>query len=258
MRTWETIQFNVARHVATITLDRPRSLNSFDQQMLEEFGSVWEIIRADDDIHVVVLRASGDRAFSTGADVKKGLLKSSNIWNNVDPGQYLGPKQNRVWKPMVTAVHGMAAGGAFYWLNESDIIICSSDASFFDPHVTYGRTAAVEPIGLSRRVPLGEALRITLMGIDERVTARRAYEIGLVSEIVDRSELWSRAEAIAGCIASKPPVAIQGSVKAIWSTSGYPMFDAMKIGYSYTQIGNPTGVTSDATAPRKAGEWTAR
>ena len=138
------------------------------------------------------------------------------------------------------------------------VVICSEDAEFFDPHVTYGRTAAVEPIGLSRRVPLGEALRITLMGIDERVTARRAYEIGLVSEIVDRSELWSRAEAIAGCIASKPPLAIQGSVKAIWSTSGYPMFDAMKIGYSYTQIGNPTGVTSDAAAPRKAGEWTAR
>src|SRR3546814_7578015 len=48
------------------------------------------------------------------------------------------------WKPVIAAVHGMAAGGAFYWLNESDIIICSEDATFFDPHVTYGMTSALE------------------------------------------------------------------------------------------------------------------
>ena len=112
----------------------------------------------------------------------------------------------------------MAAGGAFYWLNEADIIICSDDATFFDPHVTYGMTAALEPIGLARRVPLGEALRIALLGNDERVSAQRALQIGLVTEITTRAELWPRADELARLIAAKPPAAVQGTVRAIWES----------------------------------------
>lgn len=69
----------------------------------------------------------------------------------------------------------MAAEGAFYWVNEADIVICSEDATFFDPHVSYGMTEALEPIGLARRIPLGETLRIALLGLDERLppNARR-------------------------------------------------------------------------------------
>src|SRR5690606_13491240 len=111
-----------------------------------------------------------------------------------------------------------AAGGAFYWLNEADIIICSDDATFFDPHVSYGMTAALEPIGLARRIPLGEALRIALLGLDERMSAQRALQIGLVSEVLPRDQLWSRADEIAQIIAAKPPAAIQGTVRAIWES----------------------------------------
>src|SRR3546814_9246768 len=71
----------------------------------------------------------------------------------------LGPKSMNCWKPVIAAVHGMAAGGAFYWLNESDIIICSEDATFFDPHVTYGMTSALEPIGMTYHMPLHDVDR---------------------------------------------------------------------------------------------------
>ncbi|HSR85141.1 MAG TPA: enoyl-CoA hydratase/isomerase family protein, partial [Streptosporangiaceae bacterium] len=160
-------------HVATITLNRPEVLNAFNQRMCEEFATLWPIIREDDAIHAVVLRAAGDRAFSTGVDVKAPIEYSANVWSQADPGDWLSPKGNRVWKPVVCAVQGMAAGGAFYWINESDIVLCSPEATFFDPHVTYGLTAVLEPIGLAHRVPLGEALRIALMGLDERVSADR-------------------------------------------------------------------------------------
>jgi enoyl-CoA hydratase/carnithine racemase len=135
----------------------------------------------------------------------------------------------------------MAAGGAFYWINESDIVICSDDAAFFDPHVTYGQTAALEPIGLSRRIPLGEVLRIALLGLDERMSARRALEIGLVSEVVTRDRLWVRAREIALIIARKPPAAIQGTVKAIWQSLDMTRSQALQMGLSYTQLGNPIG-----------------
>jgi enoyl-CoA hydratase/carnithine racemase len=238
--TFETVLFTTSDdHVATITLNRPEVLNAFNQQMCEEFAELWPIIRDDDAIRAVVLRAAGDRAFSTGVDVKVPIQYSTNVWSQADPGEWLSPKGNRVWKPVVCAVHGMAVGGAFYWINESDIVICSPEATFFDPHVTYGLTAVLEPIGLAHRVPLGEALRMALMGLDERISAERALAIGLVTEIVDRAALWERAHQIAAAIAAKPPAAVQGTVRAIWESLDVGRSAALARGLAYTQIGNP-------------------
>jgi len=249
---YTAILYEVDDHVATITLNRPEALNSFNQAMCDEFEDVWKTIREDSDIHVVVLRAAGDRAFCTGVDVKEGIRHLDNVFSQLDPGTYLGPKQNRVWKPVVAAVHGMAAGGAMYWLNEADIIICSEDATFFDPHVTYGMTSALEPIGMARRVPLGDVLRWALLGLDERMSATRALQIGLVTEVLPREELWPRADQLAKLMAAKPPTAIQGTVKAIWESLDMTRTQALEMGLSYTQLGNPIGtaMVDRATAVR--------
>ncbi|MFJ9088950.1 enoyl-CoA hydratase/isomerase family protein [Streptomyces sp. NPDC102384] len=254
----KTVRYDVAGHVATITLDRPQALNSFTQEMLEDFAAIWRAVKDDDDVRAVVLRGAGDRAFSTGMDVKEGIDRHSNVWSQTDPGEYLSPKLNQVWKPVVCAVQGMAAGGAFYWLNEADIIICSQDATFFDPHVSYGLTAALEPIGLARRIPLGEALRIALLGLDERVTARRALEIGLVSEVVPNDELWDRAAELGAAIAAKPPAAVQGTVRAIWESLDSTRTQALRTGLSYTQLGNPLGKAEVDRSAVARGRWQAR
>lgn len=239
----ETVLFDVGDdHVATITLNRPQALNSFTETMCDEFERLWTRIRLDDDIHSVVLRAAGDRAFSTGIDVKQGIPRPDNPWSQEDPGARLGPRANRVWKPVVCAVQGMAAGGAFYWINESDIVICSEEATFFDPHVSYGMVAALEPIGLARRIPLGEVLRIALMGLEERVTADRALQIGLVSEVTPAAGLWDRAHEIAASIARNPPLAVQGTVRAIWESLDEGRTAALGRGLSYPQIGSPAGL----------------
>ncbi len=159
---------------------------------------------------------------------------------------------------MIAAVHGMAAGGAFYWINESDIVICSEDATFFDPHVTYGMTAALEPIGMTRRIPLGEVLRIALLGLDERLSPKRALEIGLVSEVVPRDQLWDRARALADIIAAKPPAAIQGTVKAIWESLDMTRSQALQLGLGYTQLGNPIGTAEVDRATAVRPKWTLR
>ncbi|MBK3563076.1 MULTISPECIES: enoyl-CoA hydratase/isomerase family protein [unclassified Streptomyces] len=254
----KTVLFEVTDHVATITLNRPQAMNSFNQEMLEEFALIWRTVKTDDDVRVVVLRGSGERAFSTGMDVKEGIDRHPNVWSQTDPGEFLSPKLNQVWKPLVCAVHGMAAGGAFYWLNEADILICSDDATFFDPHVSYGLTAALEPIGLARRIPLGETLRIALLGLDERVSAARALQIGLVSEVLPGAELWKRADEIARIIAAKPPAAIQGTVRAIWESLDSTRTQALRTGLSYTQIGNPVGKAEVDRAAVPRGRWTLR
>ena len=246
MSEFETLLLDVADHVATITINRPEALNSFTRLMMSEFTSVWQKIAADDAIHAVVLRAAPGRAFSTGVDVKLSASPGEsvihdNIWTAEDPGLRLSPKANNCWKPVVTAVHGMAAGGAFYWLNESDIVICSEDATFFDPHVTYGMTAALEPIGATYVMPLRDVLRMVLLGNDERISAETAMRMGLVSEVVPLDGLWDRAEALARIIAAKPPAAVQGSVKAIWQSLDMNRSTALKTGLHNCLLGNPLG-----------------
>lgn len=243
---YETIIVTKAEHVATVTINRPEAMNSFNRAMLEEFEHLWRDIAEDDDMHCVVLRAAEGRAFSTGVDVKQasepgGSVMHDNVWTARDPGDRLGPKANRCWKPVVAAVHGMAAGGAFYWLNESDIIIASEDATFFDPHVTYGMTAALEPIGATYRMPLGDVLRMALLGNDERISAQTALRIGLVTEVLPLDSLWARAQELAATIAAKPPAATQGTVRAIWESLDLPRSTALQVGLKYCQVGNPIG-----------------
>jgi enoyl-CoA hydratase/carnithine racemase len=255
---YETVLVALEEHVATVTLNRPEAMNAFNQTMVNEFRDLWQRVRADDDIHVVVLRAAGDRAFCTGIDVKEGFRYTDNPWSAQDPGEGLSPKQNKVWKPVIAAVHGMVAGGAFYWLNDCDIIISADDATFFDPHVSYGLTSALEPIGLARRIPLGEALRWALLGLDERMSARRALEIGLVSELLPRDRLWGRAAELAQIIAAKPSAAIQGTVRAIWETHGLDRETAQGIGWHYTAVGNPIGKAQVSRDAFVKPTWTLR
>ena len=239
MTDFETVQFDVADHIATITLDRPEVFNAFNQTMLDEFAAMWHRCRSDDDIRVVVLRANGERAFSTGVDRKEGRFRHPNPFSEDDPGQFLGAKQNRVWKPLLCALHGMVAGGAFYWVNEADVVICADDTTFFDPHTTYGMASALEPAGLLRRMPFGEVMRIALFGLDERMSAGRAREIGLVSEVVPRAELWARADELATRLADKPPLAVQATVKAVWDSLSMSPEAARQVPLLYPQLTNP-------------------
>ncbi|HEY1967641.1 MAG TPA: enoyl-CoA hydratase/isomerase family protein [Pseudonocardia sp.] len=249
---YEGVEFELSEHVATITLNRPEVLNSFDQPMLDAFADIWRRCRTDDEVRAIVLRAAGERAFSTGVDRKAGRFRHPNPWSADDPGFFLGAKQNRVWKPLICAVHGMCAGGAFYWLNESDVVICSSEATFFDPHTSYGMLSALEPAALARRIPFGEAMRIALFGLDERVGAQRAYTIGLVSEVVEggRDELWARARVLALRLADKPPLAVQGTVKAIWDSLSMSPHAVREVPLLYPQLANPGSQTEFRPGPR--------
>jgi enoyl-CoA hydratase/carnithine racemase len=246
-RSYETIGYETSTdRVATITLDRPEVLNAFDRQMCEEIRQAWADIKADPEVHAVVLRAAGERAFCVGLDVDKPFGQPDDVWNHVDPGELLSPKWQKVWKPVVCAVQGMCTAGAFYFVNEADIVICSEDATFFDSHVTGGMVSALEPVGLMRRVGLGETLRVALMGNDERISAATALRIGLVTEVVDRTALWARAHELAALIAAKPSSATQGTVRAIWESLDRPYRAAMEQGLIYTRLGNPIGMAEVA------------
>lgn len=252
---FETIllEFDRADRVATITLNRPEALNSFNRTMCEEMQAAWRIVKHEESTNAVVLRAAGTRAFSAGLDVKSDYGQPANVWNHEDPGELLSPKWQKMWKPVVCAVQGMCTAGALYFVNEADVVICSDEATFFDSHVTAGLVSALEPIGLMRRIGLGDTLRMALMGNDERVCAQTALRIGLVTEVVAAEDLWTRAHQIAATIAAKPPSATQGTVKAIWESLDKPYRAALDQGLIYTRLGNPLGKAERVALARESG-----
>ena len=147
-----------------------------------------------------------------------------------DPGARLGPKSNQLFKPVIAAVNGMACGGAFYMLGEVEFIISANHATYFDPHVTYGMTAVFEPLLMMRRMPFGEIARMALTGNYERMSAKRAYEIGLVSEVVPAGELKEASLRVARDVASQPAHAVQATVKALWTGAEKSVTGALSMG----------------------------
>ena len=250
--TYEDVEFEVSDHVATVTLNRPDQMNSFTETMASEMTEIWGIVRDTDDIHVAVLQANGEKAFCTGIDIKAGgWWMHQNIWNQKDPGASLGPRHHKVWKPVVAAIQGMCAGGGQYFINDCDIVICSERATFFDPHANGGIVSALEPIGmLHRGVPLGDVLRWALMGTEERITAETALRLGIVSEVVPHDNLRARARAIADQIAARNPIAIQGTVRAIWEALEMTPAMGLQNGLAYTHIGNKPAAER-AGSPRR-------
>ena len=123
----------------------------------------------------------------------------------------------QVWKPVITAVNGICAGGGFHWVADADIVIAASDAQFFDPHVSIGQVVSIEAIGLIRKMPAEAVMRMAFVGKYERMPAERALQLGMISEIVDPPErLRERAQELAETIAKNSPAAMAATKKALW------------------------------------------
>ncbi len=247
--------------VAWVWLDRPEKYHAFDQVLCDELQALWLQLRTDDSIRSVVLTATGDKAFCTGIDrefvpTDGGAAYEFTPYTYDDPGRQLGPKANELWKPVVCAVNGMACGGAFYLLGEVDIIIAADHATFFDPHVTYSMPAVYEPLlMLHRGMPFGEVLRMTLLGNHERLSAARALEIGLVSEVCPSAELEERAAWLADTIASAPAGPMQATLRTLWAGRELSRQQALSLGGTFLQLGMTESALAEgqkifAEAPR--------
>jgi enoyl-CoA hydratase/carnithine racemase len=259
MADYETLVVRKDDGVLWVSLNRPDVRNAINQKMQDEIGALWTGLRYDDDVRCVVLTGEGE-SFCTGIDRREAVSDDNNAamaagnypgyptpWMYDDPGRDLGPKTRDLWKPVVAAVHGMACGGAFYLLGEVEFIIASDDAVFFDPHVTYGMTAAFEPMQMLSKMPFPEIMRLSLLGAHERMSAERAHQIGLVSEVVARDELLDRAGWVARAIADAPPLVVQGTMRALWTALELSRTHALTMANLFTRVG------SDAAA-FKAGQ----
>jgi enoyl-CoA hydratase/carnithine racemase len=219
---FETLEYEESDGVAVVTLNRPEVHNAFNYVMQRELCEVWRSLRTNEGVRAIVLTGSGTKAFCTGID-RDDVPTDQDSYDfhaltYEDPGRNIGPRSQRLWKPVIAAVNGMACAGAFYLLGQADFLIAADHATFFDPHVTYGMPAVFEPALMAARMPFGEVMRMTLMGSAERISAQRAERIGLVSQVVPSSELLEVSRSVAATIASYSPAAVQASLRAVWAS----------------------------------------
>src|SRR5438128_7088529 len=169
-------------------------------RMRDEFADAWLELDRDADVRAIVHTGEG-RAFQTGVDVTElatdgvGMERYRRSVEDFD--LHFTAWHQKVWKPVITAVNGICAGGGFHWVADADIVIAASDAQFFDPHVSIGQVVALEAIGLIRKMPVEAVMRMAFMGRYERMGPERAYELGMISQIVDPPEsLREAAQAL--------------------------------------------------------------
>ncbi|MFE3792564.1 enoyl-CoA hydratase/isomerase family protein [Streptomyces goshikiensis] len=224
--------------VAVVTLDRERRHNAVDLETAAELAAVWRGLRYEDAVRAVVVTGAGRAAFCTGIDRAVEVPQPGSPYSVDDPLVAIGPKANDLWKPVIAAVNGMACGGAFYVLGEAEFLIASETAVFFDPHTTYGMVSAYEAVYMAQRMPFGEVARMSLMGTAERLSARRAHEIGLVSELTAPEELLPAALRAARTLAGFPTEAVQGTVRALWSAKRAALRQALDQAPALITLGN--------------------
>ncbi|MGW0390243.1 enoyl-CoA hydratase/isomerase family protein [Streptomyces sp. NPDC003042] len=240
--------------VAVVTLDREHRHNAIDLTTAAALASAWREFRYDEHVRAVVLTGAGTAAFCTGIDRSTEVPQPASPYSVDDPLVAIGPKANDLWKPVIAAVNGMACGGAFYLLGESEFIVSSTTATYFDPHTTYGMVSAYEAVYMAQRMPFGEVARMSLMGTAERLSAQRAHETGLVSELAEPGELLAAALRSAHTLAGYPTDAVQGTVRALWSAKRAALQQALDQAPALIALGNlPPERQADLFGSRRAG-----
>jgi enoyl-CoA hydratase/carnithine racemase len=226
----------VERHgpVGWLINNRPDQLNAMNAKMRDEFGDAWLELDHDPDVRVIVHTGNG-RAFQTGVDVAEIASDGVGMERYRDSVEawdlHFTSWQQQVWKPVITAVNGICAGGGFHWVAEADIVICSSDAQFFDPHVSVGQVVSIEAIALMRKIPVEAVMRMAFLGRYERMSAGRAYELGMVSEVVDPPDrLRERVQELAETVAKNSPAAMAATKRALWGALEMGLTDACRAG----------------------------
>jgi enoyl-CoA hydratase/carnithine racemase len=265
MSDYKTLLYEEIGSVARVTLNRPEVHNAFDLDMMQELHACWRALRDNDDVRAVVLTGAGDEAFSSGLDRTATAVgefdrpqalgqRGGTPLHQNEPGDLIPPKTAcDLWKPVIAAVNGMACAGAFYLLGEVEFIVAAEHATFFDSHTTLGMASVFEAMMMAQRMPLGEVMRMSLMGLHERMTARRAHEIGLVQEVVPAGELQDAALRAAEAIASQPALAVQATVRAIWYARELGYRQALDVGDTLVMLGTDQSALAEGQRSFRSG-----
>jgi crotonobetainyl-CoA hydratase len=225
-----TIRYDVADHVATVTIARPEVMNAIDLAAEAELQRIWSDLEQRRDVRVIVLTGDGERAFCTGADMKTPQagppLKGVDYWAAARPGGFGGIALRETLNiPVIARVNGYALGGGFEMVLGCDLVVACDEASFGLPEPLVGRLPLDGGMTLlQRQIPHRLAMGMLLTG--QRISAQRALEFGLINEVVPRAELDAAVARWVSQILACAPLSVQAIKQVVRMTGSMPAAQA--------------------------------
>ena len=256
-------------HIAYVTINNPEKGNILDHQTSDEISEVWKAIWEDWDIRAAILTGAGDRHFCAGhnlapppgvaAEDRERIRAEGIFWplagtvNGAKIGAdgRLGDHYPQIWKPVIGAINGWAAGAGFYlMLTSTDIrLACEQHAQFKFALLSQGWVGGGPGATfLTRQIAHADAMRILLT--DEPFNAKEALRINLINEVVPHDQLMSRAEEIATQIAGMPPLAVRMMKEFAIRFRDIPVTEAWRVQTLVNSL--LTQLTTDGDEGRKA------
>ncbi len=224
--SYETLEVTRDGPVGWLIFNRPSAANAMDATMLDELESAWRELDSDPSVRVIVNTGNG-RAFQTGLDMiqlakdPEALREQSRRTKRSE--LKITAWHNDVATPVIAAINGVCAGGGLHFVADADIVIAQAGATFVDPHVSVGQVTAFETIALAKKSPMEPITRLALMGTHERMSAQRAYQLGILSEVVaDVDALRLRAQMLGEVIAQHEPQRLHTIKRQLWSALERP------------------------------------
>jgi crotonobetainyl-CoA hydratase len=214
------IRFELRDHVARVTIDRPDVLNAIDAAAERELQQIWRDIEADRDVRCVVLTGAGERAFSTGADMKGGSGASGlEYWALPREGGFGGiALRETLDVPVIARVNGHAVGGGFEMVLGCDIIVAADNATFALPEARVGRMPLDGGMTLlQRQIPFHLAMGLLLTG--RRIPAAEALRLGLVNEVVPHLELDAAVDRWVADVLACAPLSVRAIKQVVRRTA---------------------------------------
>jgi enoyl-CoA hydratase/carnithine racemase len=220
MTNYETLIVERRGPVGWLVFNRPDVGNAMNARMMHELEAAWQDLDADPGVRVIVNTGAGD-AFQTGLDVvqlakDRDALREQSRRTKEFELRFTG-WHNDVWKPVIAAVNGVCAGGGLHFVADADVVIAASNATFVDPHVSLGQATVYETIALAKKSPMEATLRLAFTGRYERITAARASQLGICSQVVARDDLHDAAQEVAEKIADHDPAQLAATKRALWA-----------------------------------------
>lgn len=224
-----TVHLKLADHVATVTLARPEVMNAIDLATEAELQRIWNELEQRRDVRVIVLTGEGERAFCVGADMKNPSVKGVDYWAATRPGGFGGIAiRESLNIPLIARVNGYALGGGFEMVLGCDIVVACEEASFGLPEPLVGRMPLDGGMTLlQRQIPHRLAMGMLLTG--QRIKAERAFEMGLINEVVPRAELDAAVARWVTQILACAPLSVQAIKQVVRLTGSMPPAQAQAL-----------------------------
>ena len=252
----DEVLYKVADGAAWITINRPEARNALNEAVREGLKSAFQTAESDEAVKVVVLRAAGTKAFCAGGDLKE----MASVQLTIPPPDYV-PQPNRTLtstKPVIAAVNGVAFGGGFLLAQSADLVIAAESAKFGITEIKIGR-GAPWAAPLPWLVPPRIAMQMLVTG--DPLTAERAYEVGLVNQVVADADLAAATETLVRIIVANAPLSVRAGKEMVYAVAEHgrtAAFDAAEKIWHDVYLSEDAQEGPRAFAEKRAPKWVGR